>query len=117
MQEENHRTVLTEHEMVVDGVLLREYKELNHVKIEDGSDLQKQVLTHMRSIGERKYTVQQITIDGHQEDDLIETNIPDEEIQAFKDEWDDKWKPTIGNQPDAKGLRGFVKKFLKKDSD
>lgn len=111
---ENHRCVLTEHEIVVDGVLFREYKELNHLLDDSTSDgSQKQVLTHMRSIGERKYTVQQITIDGATQEDIVETNMDEDQIEAFKAEWEEKWKPSIDHTDDAKGIRGFVRNFLK----
>lgn len=114
MDLENHRCVLTEHEMLVDGVVFREYKELNQVTAEDEGSNPKQVLTHMRSIGERKYTVQQITVDGVRQDDVVETNMNEDEVVAFLEEWEEKWQPSIGAKfSDGSGIRGFVRKFLK----
>ena len=51
-----HRSVLLDHEMVVDGVVLRERKELNNVADDEGNQ-QKSILIHTRFIGDKKYEV------------------------------------------------------------
>lgn len=107
--QELHRSVLLDHEMVVDGVVLRERKELTNVKNADG--LPESHLDHMRKIGDRSYVVRQISIDGIIQDEVIETTMAAEEIDAFKIEWEEKWHPSIGEQ--AGGIGHFFKKFLK----
>ena len=65
-----HRSVLLDHEMVVDGVVLRERKELNNVADDEGNQ-QKSVLIHTRFIGDKKYEVQQVAVG----DDIVEENV------------------------------------------
>lgn len=104
-----HRSVLLDHEMVVDGVVLRERKELTNLKNDDG--LAESRLDHMRQIGDRSYLVRQISVDGVVQDEVIETTMGVEEVDAFKIEWEEKWHPSIGAQ--AGGIGHFFKKFLK----
>ena len=58
-QEISHHSVLSDHQLEVDGVIYRELKTLNRVVSQDGPDAGKdeQVLVHTRSIGDKNYTV------------------------------------------------------------
>ena len=48
------------------------------------------ILSHLRSIDDRTYTTSQIIVDGEVQDEkLIETNIPDEEVADFEKEWEE----------------------------
>ena len=104
-----HRSVLLDHEMVVDGVVLRERKELNNITDEEGNQ-EKSVLIHTRYIGDKKYLVQQVAVEGDIVEETIETNLPDEEIEKFKEEWEEKWKPSLGQS--SGGVMNFFKNML-----
>ena len=104
-----HRSVLLDHEMVVDGVSLRERKELNNITDDEGNQ-EKSVLIHTRYIGDKKYEVQKVEVDGDIVEETIETNLPDEEIGKFKEEWEEKWKPSLGQS--SGGVMNFFKNML-----
>ena len=104
-----HRSVLLDHEMVVDGVVLRERKELNNITDDEGNQ-EKSVLIHTRIIGDKKYEVQKVEVEGDIVEETIETNLPDEEIGKFKEEWEEKWKPSLGQS--SGGVMNFFKNML-----
>ena len=104
-----HRSVLLDHEMVVDGVVLRERKELNNITDEEGNQ-EKSVLIHTRYIGDKKYEVQQVASEGDIVEETVETDLPDEEIGKFKEEWEEKWKPSLGQS--SGGVMNFFKNML-----
>ena len=85
-----HRSVLLDHEMVVDGVVLRERKELNNVADDEGNQ-QKSVLIHTRFIGDKKYEVQLVAVGNDVVRVNVDTNLPDEDISKFNEEWEEKW--------------------------
>ena len=66
---------------MVDGALMTEKKDLND-----------SYLSHKRVIGDRSYTAKQ-SIPFKQE--WIETEMDDFELENFKNEWEEKWNPTI----------------------
>ena len=48
------------------------------------------ILSHLRSIDDRTYTTSQIIVDGEVQDEkLIETNMPEEEVPDFEKEWEE----------------------------
>ena len=85
-----HRSVLLDHEMVVDGVVLRERKELNKVADDEGNQ-QKSVLIHTRFIGDKKYEVQLVAVGNDVVRVNVVTNLADEDISKFNEEWGEKW--------------------------
>ena len=104
-----HRSVLLDHEMVVDGVVLRERKELNNVADDEGNQ-QKSVLIHTRFIGDKKYEVQQVAVGDDIVEENVATDLSDEDIGKFKEEWEEKWKPSIGQNNG--GFVNFFKNLL-----
>ena len=70
MANPTHRSILLEHEMIVDGVLFKERKDLSKTLNDEG--VEESHLIHIRVIGERYYTAKQ-TINGGEE--LIETDL------------------------------------------
>jgi hypothetical protein len=102
-----HRSILLDHQMIVDGVLMRERKDL--VKsLNDETGVEESHLTHTRVIGEKSYTSKQTISDGEKEEKMVETDMNDSELENFKNEWEEKWNPTI--QEDEPGL---LTKFFK----
>ena len=88
-----HRLVLLDHEKVVDGVVLRERKELKNISNEDGNN-ERSILIRIRYIDDRMY---QEEGEGDVVNDEINFFIskrsifPDENIERFKEEWQEKW--------------------------
>ena len=105
-----HRSVLLDHKMIIEGIQYHEKKELQRVFNEDGVEMSN--LSHMRSIGDRTYTVNQKIVDGEVEDATIETTFAEDEVAAFKKDWDDNWHPMIGERS-----TGIMKTFFKKLDD
>ena len=97
MENQSHRNVNMEHELVVDGVNLRESKELIQV-VDDESGQPKQSLIHSRSIGDNKYVVKQVKVAEEIIEETVDTNMNDTEIEKFNQDWIDQWQPSIGQQ-------------------
>ena len=105
-----HRSILLDHKMVIEGIQYHEKKEMQRVFNEDGVEISN--LSHMRSIGVRTYTANQKFVDGEVKDETIETNLAEDEVAAFKKNWDDNWHPMIGERS-----TGVMKTFFKKLDD
>ena len=88
-------------------------------KFQDGPDAGKdeQVLFHTRSIGDKNYTVKKIKLEGsdpgnEETEEVVDENIwTSDEFQAFREDWDKNWNPSLG-QPKEGGFKGFFKKML-----
>jgi len=113
-----HHSVLSDHQLDVDGVTYRELKTLNCVVIQDGPDAGKdeQVLVHTRSIGDKNYTVKKINLEGsdpsNEETEVsVENNLTSDKVCAFQEAWDKNWNPSL-DQPKEGGIIGFFKKTL-----
>ena len=89
-----HRSILLDHQMIVDGVLMRERKDLTKT-LNDETGVEESHLTHTRVIGERSYTAKQSITDGEEGEEMIETDMDDTELENFKNEWEEKWNPSI----------------------
>ena len=89
-----HRSILLDHQMIVDGVLMRERKDLVKT-LNDETGVEESHLTHTRVIGEKSYTSKQSINDGEKEEEMIETDMDDSQLENFKNEWEEKWNPSI----------------------
>jgi hypothetical protein len=93
---ERHKIVLVEAEMCsMDGQLLRETKQQTTVTSDDPSAPEERIYSeHTRTIGEREYQVREVKYDGavHKLDE--ETELSEEEITQFLDEWRSLWIPS-----------------------
>ena len=89
-----HRSILLDHQIIVDGVLMRERKDLTKT-LNDETGVEESHLTHTRVIGEKSYTAKQSITDGEEEEEMIETDMDDSELENFKNEWEEKWNPSI----------------------
>ena len=94
MANPTHRSVLLDHQMIVDGVKMQERKDLTKT-LNDETGVEESHLIHTRVIGERSYTAKQSITDGEEEEEMIETDMDDSELENFKNEWVEKWKPSI----------------------
>ena len=105
-----HRSVLLDHKMIIEGIQYHEKKEMQTIFNEDGVETSN--LAHMRSIGDQHYTANQKFVDGVVKDDTIETTLAEDEVAAFKKDWEDNWHPMIGERS-----TGVMKTFFKKLDD
>ena len=114
MEYQCHHSILSDHELEVDGVIYRELKSLDRVVIQDGPDAGKeeQVLVHTRSIGDKNYTVSEGSENEETEKVVEENNMTRLEVEAFQEEWSKNWNPNLGQQKEG-GIKGFLKKLLK----
>ena len=98
-----HRSILLDHPMIVDGVLMRERKDLTKT-LNDETGVEESHLTHIRVIGEKSYTAKQSITDREEEEGMIETDMDDSKLEIFKNEWEEKWNPSI--REDEPGIQG-----------
>lgn len=93
---EKHRIVIMEGEMVsLDGQLLKETKQLTTITSDDPAAPEERIYKeHTRTIGEREYQVREVRFDGaiHKIDE--ETELSEEEITQFLEEWSAQWIPS-----------------------
>ena len=88
---------------------MREMKDLTKT-LNDETGVEESHLTHTRVIGEKSYTSKQSITDGEKEEEIIDTDMDDSELENFKNEWEEKWNPSI--QEDEPGiLTRFFKIF------
>ena len=73
---------------------MRERKDLTKI-LNDETGVEECHLTHTRVIGEKSYTSKQSISDGEKEEEMVETDMNDSELENFKNEWVEKWKPSI----------------------
>lgn len=93
---ERHKIVIQEGEMVsMDGQLLKETKQMTTVTSDDPSAPEERIYKeHTRTIGELQYQVREVRFDGafHKIDE--ETELSEEEITQFLEEWSTEWIPS-----------------------
>ena len=89
-----HRSILLDHQMIVDGVLMRERKDLTKT-LNDETGVEESHLIHTRVIGEKSYTSKQSITDGEKAEEIIETDMNESDLENFKNEWEEKWNPSL----------------------
>ena len=107
-----HRSVLLDHQMIVDGVLMQEKKYLTRT-LNDETGLEESHLSHMRVIGERSYSLKQSIIDEDEKEVLIETVMNNDKLEKFKNEWEEKWIPSI--REDESGILSWHSRQIFED--
>ena len=76
----------------------------------EGLDSDDYVLSHTRRIGDNHYTINHVFKDGIIESEDTETNLDEEGLENFKNQWQENWKPRIGQK--SIGVLGKLKKVL-----
>ena len=82
-------------EMKVDGYHLVERQQKTNVNPKDDTP-KMQIIIHSRSIDDRCYDVQETQIEGNGrfcEAQVIETEMTQEEVETFEEDWRKLWKP------------------------
>ena len=100
----------SEHELMVDGVIFGERKEMIKTSI-DFDDV-KTLLVHTKFIGDEDYLkVTQSLKNGKLEEEKIDSNLSDEDIENFKKQWENEWHPTLISNDQSQGSTGMVDKI------
>ena len=89
MENSANDSISGELSMIVDGVMMRERKDLT-ITLNDETGVEESHLTHTRVIGEKSYTSKQSITDGEKEEEMIETDMDHSELENFKNEWKEK---------------------------
>ena len=92
---ENHVVTTTVHETLkVNGYHLVDKKQQTLVdpKASDNSP-KMTIIIHSRSIDDRSYAVQWYHTEGNDEDRIVETEMTQEEVQWFEEDWCSLWNP------------------------
>ncbi len=80
------------HELMVNNVVYREYKGETS-EIRDGEEVV--TLTHSRQIGDKKYEVIQVCKGDEILEEKKDTDLTEEELQNFVNDWNENFKPTF----------------------
>ena len=90
---ETHGVTTLVHEMKVGGYHLVERKQKTNVDPSDNT-LKMTIIIHSRSIDDRCYDVQETLTEGMDEPDrVIETQMTQEEVEKFEEDWSNLWNP------------------------
>ena len=83
------------HEMKVIGYHLVERKQKSNVNPEASDNTPKMIIIiHSRSIDNRYYEIQETLTEGMDEPDrVIETQMTQEEVEKFEEDWSNLWNP------------------------
>ena len=83
------------HEMKVNGYHLVERKQKTNVDPKASDNTPKMTISvHSRSIDDRFYDVQETLTEGMDEPDrVIETEMTQEEVETFEEDWSKLWNP------------------------
>jgi len=92
---ETHGVTALVHEMKVDGHHLVERKQKTIVDPKASDSIPKMtIIIHSRSIDDRCYDVQETLTEGMDEPDrVIETQMTQEEVEKFEEDWSILWNP------------------------
>ena len=86
-----HHSIVSEHELMVDGILFQERKEM--VKTSNESE-DKTRTVHIRRIGDKDFLKVTQTVENGEVAEESDSNLEnDEAIQNFKNEWENEWHP------------------------
>ena len=108
-------TINNQHQMIVNGVSMKEKKDLTRTLNEE-TGVEESHLSHMRVIGDRSYTAKQSITDdsgaGSEDgkEETIESDMNETELENFKNEWREKWNPSIPEDEP-----GFLTRFFRED--
>merc|ERR550517_1240230 len=97
------RTFVTDQELAVDGIILREKRELTDLDNESNS-----LLVHTRWIGTKSYQVTKTVKDGKQVDTQVNSDMTDEEKAKFDLELNEKRNPELSTATATKSYPSAI---------
>ena len=89
------KDVITDHEMVVDGVTLRDKRELI---TEHRDNLKVSTLIHTRWIGGDVLQVISVSQNGVVVDTTVKSELSEQEVDVFEQTWRTKWNPQLSEE-------------------
>ena len=118
MEYQIQKTIVSEHQLLVEGELFVEKKEFEAWSNPGSEDLHGEVrVSHSRQIGDDKFFKICQTVDkdgGELIEEKVETNLENEEEEnAFKSAWESGWQPTFNQDLPSDGFFASLKKSLK----
>ena len=91
---ETHGVTTLVHEMKVNGYHLVERKQQTNINPDIDNTPKMTIIIHSRSIDDRCYDVQETLTEGRDEPDrVIETEMTQEEVEKFEEDWSNLWNP------------------------
>ena len=99
---EKHTVTFQDHELVVNGTVLRERKEVATFLFEGEANPYRTTLTHTRSIEDNQYQVFEVMEGQEVTEHIVTTTLKDGEVEAFHQEWKEKWNPAVNEDSVAK---------------
>ncbi len=93
---QNH-TIVTEHEMDIEDVTLRESREYSDQTSVTGKHL-RTVFVHTRAIHDRIMQRREVRVAGQVVHATINTTLEDDEVEQFESDWNTLWRPAISQQ-------------------
>ena len=111
---ETHGITTVVHEMKVNGYHLVERKQKTNVDPKASDNTPKMTISiHSRSIDDRFYDVQETLTEGMDEPDrVIETEMTQEEVETFEEDWSKLWNPQAKAHLDWKSLKSGSHQLL-----
>merc|ERR1711990_151000 len=103
----NQSETTQDHEMMVDDTKLKETKVLDHLIREGEEDPYQTTLVHTRWINDNFYKVEDVTEDGKVTGQNISTSLNDDQVEAFHQEWESKWKPVMDGEQQYKNQKYY----------
>jgi hypothetical protein len=99
MVTENHKIVTMEHEMRVDGRYLCEKKQQTLISPFDSTNSKStSVMIHIRTIDQKTHKITETQEEDEEILTVIITEMTEEEIKQFEDDWIRLWTPKITQQ-------------------
>jgi hypothetical protein len=103
MVTENHKIVTMEHEMRVDGSYLCEKKQQTLISPFDSTNSKATtIMIHIRTIDQKTHKVTATQEEDREIVTVIETDMTEDEIKQFDDDWMRLWTPKITQKHIAK---------------
>jgi len=102
--DQTNKVILMEHELAIDGVTLKETKEMFTEHSSNTGDKDQVTLVHTRMIGNRAYQVRETKEDDRVVDTVVNTTMSEEEVETFEKEWKEKWQPAISDTQAAQEI-------------
>jgi len=95
---DDKRIVLMEHELLIEGITLRETKEMT-TEVGD-----KVTMVHTRMIGDRAFQFKEEKQSGKTVNTTVHTAMDKDELEEFEAEWKQMWDPVISDEEVAKEI-------------
>jgi hypothetical protein len=92
MDEDEDTVVIFDHEMVVNGVTLREKREISTLTIKD---VKRITYVWRRTIGMRMLEIAEVKENGRLINRSVDKTMDDVDVKAFEYDWKTYWRPQL----------------------